>query len=700
MFSLRINSVNSSSVDIATSTSPWNPNPDHRFKIVQGIVHLYRNLTSSPAAASYATTSSSSSSASTALLSNDSLLPAKRGKLLFVLAIANDLSPDDFVWVCGSYIQRASRITFIRNDGMEDRYSVLIEFDDQMAADRFYLELNGWRFPSSDVGEVCHVFFLVSAEFTRSLEIETTPPVGSTELPTCPICLERLDQDISGIVATNCDHSFQCSCVSKWDNSSCLVCHLCQNLSAQTTCSICETTESLYICLICGFFGCGRYFCSPGCIYENGHALKHWKNTQHCYTLDFETHKVWDYVGHNYVHRLNQSKSSEKFNKLRSKRENGDSYASTVCNEDSGFIGAMLSSKVDAASSGKVIVSKKVGPCGGAGGSAKDMDITGTTRIVKVGVRHGWAIDALTVRFLRNGCEESTGRWGGQGGTLTEFTLQPSEYITSVKGHMGPFEGFFVVRSLEFETNLGAYGPFGRKGRIPFELSAINGKIIGFHGRSESLLDALGVYVINYTEMDPVERLITGFKHFKTEVYDKKPEEFGPLKEGQWPKFMLFACCDSRVCPSITLGFQPGEAFMARNIANMVPPFDKTKYTDQGAAIEYAVLHLKVENIVVVGHSKCGGIKGLMTFKFDGNNSTEFIEDWVKIGLPAKKKVQAEHGSQSFDEQCTLCEKESVKVSLENLKTYPFVMEGVEKGTLKLLGAHYDFINGAFEILE
>ncbi|KAF3339072.1 Carbonic anhydrase [Carex littledalei] len=157
---------------------------------------------------------------------------------------------------------------------------------------------------------------------------------------------------------------------------------------------------------------------------------------------------------------------------------------------------------------------------------------------------------------------------------------------------------------------------------------------------------------------------------------------------------MLFACSDSRACPSITLGFQPGEAFTVRNIANMVPPFDKTKYTSEGSAIEYAVLHLKVENIVVVGHSKCGGIKGLMTFKYDGNNTTEFIEDWVKIGLPAKKKVQAEHGSKSLDEQCTLCEKESVKVSLENLKTYPFVMEAVKKGTLKLFGAHYDFVNG------
>ncbi|XP_078150564.1 zinc finger (ubiquitin-hydrolase) domain-containing protein [Carex rostrata] len=363
MFSLRIHSIDSSvssatstatagdsastsasdSFDAgpSTATSPRNPNPNQRFKIVRGIVHLYRNLSPSPAAASYATAvASSSSSASTALPSNDSFLPAMRGKLLFVLAIANALSPDDFVWVCDSYIQRASSITFIRNDSMEDRYSVLIEFDDQMATDRFYLELNGWRFPSSDVGEVCHVFFLVSAEFTQSLEIETTPPVGSTELPSCPICLERLDQDISGIVATTCDHSFQCSCVSKWVNSSCPVCHLCQNLSAKPTCSICETNENLWICLICGFVGCGRY--------KEGHAFKHWKNTQHCYSLDLETHRVWDYVGDNYVHRLNQSKGGDKLNKLQSKMEYGDSYDNCVCSEDSGFIGAILNSKIDA----------------------------------------------------------------------------------------------------------------------------------------------------------------------------------------------------------------------------------------------------------------------------------------------------------------------------------------------------------------
>ncbi|KAE8686581.1 Carbonic anhydrase [Hibiscus syriacus] len=86
--------------------------------------------------------------------------------------------------------------------------------------------------------------------------------------------------------------------------------------------------------------------------------------------------------------------------------------------------------------------------------------------------------------------------------------------------------------------------------------------------------------------------------------------------------FLVFACSDSRVCPSHVLDFQPGEAFMVRNIANMVPPYDKKKHSGVGAAIEYAVLHLKVENIVVIGHSCCGGIKGLMSIPDDGTTAT------------------------------------------------------------------------------
>ncbi|CAN1151223.1 Beta carbonic anhydrase 2, chloroplastic [Linum perenne] len=165
---------------------------------------------------------------------------------------------------------------------------------------------------------------------------------------------------------------------------------------------------------------------------------------------------------------------------------------------------------------------------------------------------------------------------------------------------------------------------------------------------------------------DPVKRLKSGFQTFKTEKYEKNPDLFQPLKKGQWPKFMIFACSDSRVCPSHVLDFQPGEAFVVRNIANIVPPYDQTKYTSVGAAIEYAMVHLKVENIVVIGHSRCGGIQGLMSINNGGSTSRQ----------------------------------EAVNVSLGNLLTYPFVRDATAKNKLALRGAHYDFVDGSFELWE
>ncbi|XP_054802674.1 carbonic anhydrase, chloroplastic-like isoform X2 [Prosopis cineraria] len=194
------------------------------------------------------------------------------------------------------------------------------------------------------------------------------------------------------------------------------------------------------------------------------------------------------------------------------------------------------------------------------------------------------------------------------------------------------------------------------------------------------------------------ERIKTGFIHFKREKYDKNPALYGELAKGQSPKFMVFACSDSRVCPSHVLDFQPGEAFVVRNVANIVPPYDQTRYAGAGAAIEYAVLHLKVQNIVVIGHSACGGIKGLLSIPDDGSISTEFIEDWVKICLPAKAKVKSAHAGASFQELCSHCEKEAVNVSLGNLLTYPFVREGLMNKTLALKGGYYDFVKGGFEL--
>ncbi|CAH8385665.1 unnamed protein product [Eruca vesicaria subsp. sativa] len=228
---------------------------------------------------------------------------------------------------------------------------------------------------------------------------------------------------------------------------------------------------------------------------------------------------------------------------------------------------------------------------------------------------------------------------------------------------------------------------------------------------------------------DAVERIQSGFIHFKTHKYLKKPSLYNALAKNQNPKFLVFACSDSRVSPAHILNFQPGEAFEIRNIANMVPPFDKTQHSGTGAAMEYPITKLNVENILVIGHSDCGGIEALMSIKDDAApNKSVFIENWVKIGTSAKNKIKEEFKDLSFEEQCTHCEKvrnkknthylslflvlvgyvteialgfkEAVNVTLGNLLSYPFVRERVEKGKLALRGAHYDFVNGTFELWE
>lgn len=182
---------------------------------------------------------------------------------------------------------------------------------------------------------------IIDVQYTGSIEHGRASLLNSTEQPTCPVCLERLDQETSGILTTICNHSFHCSCISKWTDSSCPVCRYCQQQPENSTCFICQTSENLWICVICGFVGCGRY--------KEGHAIMHWKETQHCYSLDLETRRVWDYVGDNYVHRLIQSKTDGKLVELNvpcSHVVHGCGICE--CGGDSGINDAILNSKVEA----------------------------------------------------------------------------------------------------------------------------------------------------------------------------------------------------------------------------------------------------------------------------------------------------------------------------------------------------------------
>uniref|UniRef100_J3L286 Carbonic anhydrase n=1 Tax=Oryza brachyantha TaxID=4533 RepID=J3L286_ORYBR len=199
--------------------------------------------------------------------------------------------------------------------------------------------------------------------------------------------------------------------------------------------------------------------------------------------------------------------------------------------------------------------------------------------------------------------------------------------------------------------------------------------------------------------MNAVERFKTGFENFRSTIYEEKHEMFEALKASHSPKFMVFSCADSRVCPTLTFGLKPGEAFTVRNIAGLVPSYDKTRQCSIGSAIEFAVVVLKVECIIVIGHSRCGGIRELRSLMEDRPSTFDFIDDWVKIGLVAKKKVERENMLLPFDDQCTVLEKEVVNLSLRNLQSYPFVKERLDKGTV-MIGARYDFVDGSFEMWD
>ncbi|KAH0455770.1 hypothetical protein IEQ34_015802 [Dendrobium chrysotoxum] len=179
-------------------------------------------------------------------------------------------------------------------------------------------------------------------------------------------------------------------------------------------------------------------------------------------------------------------------------------------------------------------------------------------------------------------------------------------------------------------------------------------------------------------DLDPLKEFEGRFLKFKKQDYLENLDHYQNLAQGQSPKFMVIACADSRVCPSKILGFQPGEAFTVRNVANLVPPY-------------------QVSNILVVGHSCCGGIRALMSMK-QKSNSKSFIRDWVSLAKSARLSTEAAVGNLSFEKQCTHCEKvESINGSLLNLLTYPWIEERVTEAVLSLHGGYYDFTDCSFE---
>lgn len=195
--------------------------------------------------------------------------------------------------------------------------------------------------------------------------------------------------------------------------------------------------------------------------------------------------------------------------------------------------------------------------------------------------------------------------------------------------------------------------------------------------------------------MPEIKKLLEGFQRFHARYFEQNRQLFDQLaRRGQAPPTLVIGCSDSRVDPAILTDTAPGDLFVVRNVANLVPPCERAgTFHGTSAALEFAVCNLEVKNIIVLGHAYCGGIRALM--EGDRQDKGEgFIAPWVSIASPARELVLKRWPEASKEFQQRACERASILVSLENLLTFPFVRQRVEEGRLKLYGWYFDIDSG------
>ena len=190
-------------------------------------------------------------------------------------------------------------------------------------------------------------------------------------------------------------------------------------------------------------------------------------------------------------------------------------------------------------------------------------------------------------------------------------------------------------------------------------------------------------------------RLVEGYQAFRSSRYPTEEERYRRLAElGQKPQIMIIGCCDSRVSPEVIFDAGPGEIFVVRNVANLVPPYSPDgELHGTSAALEFAVVALKVKHIVVMGHGRCGGIRAALAPEQRPLSPGDFIGKWMSLVEPAAQAV-AGNTMMTTSERQTALERISIRFSLANLRTFPCVKALEEKGRLSLSGAWFDISTG------
>jgi BRCA1-associated protein len=323
-----------------------------------GVVHLYRDAEETKLLEDQ--THKQKSLENNSRLKKDEDFDPEDCTTLCILAVPSWMMPSDLLGFVGDQAREdVSHFRLIRT-GRANKYMVLMKFRSAKKAKDWQKVYNGRLFSAAEP-ENCHVVFIKSVEFlgpdeadvgsfpqnahdpftpvgrsggaSKSLSSKplAPPPPNLLELPTCPVCLERMDET-TGLLTILCQHVFHCACLEKWRGSGCPVCRYTHSPSytfpyprpygstgddnSEPTCSVCASTSNVWVCLICGNLGCGRY--------DSAHAYAHYEATSHCYAMDISTQHVWDYAGDGYVHRLIQSKPDNRLIDLpgRQRHEN------------------------------------------------------------------------------------------------------------------------------------------------------------------------------------------------------------------------------------------------------------------------------------------------------------------------------------------------------------------------------------------
>ncbi|CAH0402603.1 unnamed protein product [Chilo suppressalis] len=264
------------------------------------------------------------------LYKENELKEAEEAKTLCLLAVPGALGAPDLLAFAAACQQDIAHVRVLR-DGSPDHYMALLTFRTSQAAREFHAAFDGVPYSSLEPSALCHTAWVSRVEWAR----HGTPPPSHTELPTCPVCLERMDESVAGILSVQCAHAFHSACLVRWRDARCPVCRCAQTPEPRqgARCAHCRQEEegeedgegeetrdnisgvaeglldeveagTLWICLICGHVGCGRY--------EGGHAAKHFMASNHTYALQLGSNRVWDYAGDNFVHRLVQNKADGK----------------------------------------------------------------------------------------------------------------------------------------------------------------------------------------------------------------------------------------------------------------------------------------------------------------------------------------------------------------------------------------------------